>query len=157
MLGNILGRNKEKISIKDKAHLEIQAKISKMNLTDMRTYLKNNMTGFDSSEDGLVAIMKRVLTKNEDTSKRYIEIDDMDSKKKKGFDLVIAISEHKKITVKSIEQIQEFIELYKDVIEKFDVDNKQIYASRLKDAIKKGIKTIETMEVVNRKAKVLAE
>ena len=157
MFGNILGRKKEEISSEDKANLEIEARISKMNLTDMRAYLKNNMTGFESCEDGLIAIMDKLLTKNEDTLKRYIEIDDMDSKKKKSFDLVITISEHKKITVRTIEQIQEFIEFYKDVIEKFDTDNKQIYASRLKDSIQRGMKTIEMMTDVNRKAKVLAE
>ena len=79
------------------------------------------------------------------------------SKKKKSFDLVIVISEHKKITITTIEQIQEFIELYKDIIEKYDNDNKQIYASRLKDSIEKGLKTIELMAEVNKKEKVLSE
>jgi len=157
MFGNILGRKKEEVLDDDKGDLEIEAKISKMNLTDMRAYLKNNIKGFESCEDGLITIMNKLLTKNEETASRYIEIDDMDSKKKKGFDLVITISEHKKITVRTVEQIQEFIEFYKDIIEKFDTDNKQIYASRLKDSIEKGMKTIEMMADVNRKAKVLAE
>jgi len=157
MFGNILGRKKDDTSHEDKADQEVEAKISKMNLTDMRAYLKNGIKGFEPCEDGLISIMNKLLTKNEDTLKRYIEIDDMDSKKKKGFELVITISEHKKITVRTIEQIQEFIEFYKDIIEKFDTDNKQIYASKLKDAIQKGVMTVEMMTEVNRKAKVLAE
>ena len=157
MFGNILGRDKKEPETAESTHSEVIAKIDKMNLTDMRAYLKNNMTGFESCSDGLIEVMNKLLTKNEDTLKRYIELDDMDIKKKKGFELVITISEHKKITVRSIEQIQEFIDFYKDVIEKFDTDNKQIYASKLRNAIENGMKTVELMTKVDREAKVLAE
>ena len=156
MFGKILGRKKEEISSSDRAHNEIVSKINQMNLTDMRTYVKNRMKGFGPCEDGLVAVMNRLLTKNEDTLKRYIEIDDMDSKIKKGFELVLSVAEHKKVTVTSVEQIQEFITLYDDIILKFDTANKQIYSSRLNDALDKSLKTIETMAAINRKAEVLA-
>ena len=156
MFGNILGRKKEEISEEDKANTAVVERIAKMNLTDMRTYVKNRMKGFEPCEDGLVAIMNRLLTKNEDTLKRYIEIDDMDSKIKKGFELVLSVAEHKKVTVTSVEQIQEFITLYDDIILKFDTANKQIYSSRLNDALDKSLKTIETMAEINRKAEVLA-
>jgi len=156
MFGNILGRKKEEISEEDKANTALVERIAKMNLTDMRTYVKNRMKGFEPCEDGLVAVMNRLLTKNEDTLKRYIEIDDMDSKIKKGFELVLSVAEHKKVTVTSVEQIQEFITLYDDIILKFDTANKQIYSSRLNDALDKSLKTIETMAEINRKAEVLA-
>ena len=156
MFGNILGRKKEEISEEDKANTAVVERIAKMNLTDMRTYVKNRMKGFEPCEDGLVAVMNRLLTKNEDTLKRYIEIDDMDSKIKKGFELVLSVAEHKKVTVTSVEQIQEFITLYDDIILKFDTANKQIYSSRLNDALDKSLKTIETMAAINRKAEVLA-
>ncbi len=156
MFGNILGRKKEEISEEDKANTAVVERIAKMNLTDMRTYVKNRMKGFEPCEDGLVAVMNRLLTKNEDTLKRYIEIDDMDSKVKKGFELVLSVAEHKKVTVTSVEQIQEFITLYDDIILKFDTANKQIYSSRLNDALDKSLKTIETMAEINRKAEVLA-
>jgi len=156
MFGNILGRKKEEISEEDKANAAVVERIAKMNLTDMKTYVKNRMNGFESCEDGLVAVMSRLLTKNEDTLKRYIEIDDMDSKVKKGFELVLSVSEHKKVTVTSVEQIQEFITLYDDIILKFDKENKQIYSSRLNDALDKSLKTIETKAEINRKAEVLA-
>ena len=156
MFGNILGRKKEEISEEDRANSAVVERIAKMNLTDMRTYVKNRMKGFEPCEDGLVAVMNRLLTKNEDTLKRYIEIDDMDSKVKKGFELVLSVSEHKKVTVASVEQIQEFITLYDDIILKFDTANKQIYSSRLNDALDKSLKTIETMAEINRKAEVLA-
>ena len=156
MFGNILGRKQEEISEEDKANAAVVDRISKMNLTDMRAYVRNGMSGFESCEDGLVAVMSRLLTKNEDTLKRYIEIDDMDSKVKKGFELVLSVAEHKKVTVTSVEQIQEFITLYDDIILKFDTANKQIYSSRLNDALDKSLKTIETMAEINRKAEVLA-
>jgi len=155
MFGNILGRKKDEIPQEDKEQLEIIERISKMNLTDMRAYVKDNISGFESCEDGLSAVMSRLLTPNTQTGKMYIEIDDMDSKKKKGFDLVIAISEHKKMTVTTLEMIQKFIELYKDIIEKFDNDNKQIYDSKLKKSLENAMMTITTMTEVNRKAKVL--
>ncbi len=156
MFGNILGRKKEETSEEDKANALIVERISKMTLTDMRAYVKNRMSGLESCEDGLIAVMNRLITKNEDTLKRYIEVDDMDTKIKKGFELVLSVSTHKKVTVTSVEQIQEFITLYDDIILKFDTDNKQIYGSRLKDALENSLQTIETMAEINRKAKVLA-
>jgi len=156
MFGNILGRKKEEISEEDKANAAVVERIAKMNLTDMRAYVRNRMGGLESCEDGLVAVMSRLLTKNEDTLKRYIEIDDMDSKVKKGFELVLSVAEHKKVTVASVEQIQEFITLYADIILKFDTANKQIYSSRLNDALQKSLQTIEIMAEINRKAEVLA-
>jgi len=157
MFGNILGRKKEDISKEDKANSEIESKILKMNLTDMRAYVKNNMGDFESCEDGLISVMARLNTLNEETSKRYIELDDMDSKKKKGFDLVIVIAGHKKMTVTALEMIQKFIELYEDIIDKYDHDNKQIYKSKLNTALENAMKTIVAMNEVNEKAKVLGQ
>ena len=155
MFGKILGRKKDDISEEDKATTEIVERISKMNLTDMRAYVRNGMKGFESCEDGLVAIMNRVLTRDEETQKRYIEIDDMDSKKKKGFELVLSVGAHKRVTVTSVEQIQEFITLYEDIILKFDKEYKQIYGSRLKDSLANALATVEVMSHINRKVEVL--
>ena len=157
MFGNILGRKKDDISKEDSMHIELESKISKMNLTDMRAYIKGSIKGFEPCEDGLIAVLNKLLKRNEETSKRYIELDDMDSKKKKGFDLVITLCEHKKITVRAVELVQDFIELYKDVIERFDTENKQIYGSRLKSAIETSVTIIGIMTEANRKAKVLSE
>jgi len=81
----------------------------------------------------------------------------MDSKIKKGFDLVISIASHAKITVVAVELIQEFITLYDDVITKFDRDNKQIYESKLKDALQRAINNISEMADLKRKMNVLGE
>ena len=81
----------------------------------------------------------------------------MDSKKKKGFDLVISIASHAKITVVAVELIQEFIALYNDVVTKFDRDNKQIYESKLKDCLDRAIGNISEMADLKRKMNVLGE
>ncbi len=155
MFGNILGKKKNEISSQDEAHSQIIQRISKMNLTDMRAYINNRMGDIEVNEDGLIEILRKLITRDSETSKRYIEIDDMDSKIKKGFDLVISIASHPKITVVAVELIQEFIILYNDVIAKFDRDNKQIYESKLKNALSKAISNIGEMTDLKRKMDVL--
>jgi len=157
MFGKILGKKKDEVSVEDKMHSEIIQRVSKMNLTDMRAYINNRMGNFEVNEDGLIEILRRITTKNAETSKRYIEIDDMDSKIKKSFDLVISIASHSKITVVAVELIQDFITLYDDVIAKFDKDNKQIYESKLKDALSRAIGNIGEMSDLKRKMNILGE
>ncbi len=157
MFANILGKKKSEVSIEDKTHAKVVKKVSKMNLTDMRAYINNKILDFEINEDGLVEVLRRLTTRNSETQKRYIEIDDMDSKIKKGFELVITIASHNKITVVAVELIQEFITLYNDVIAKFDRDNKQIYESKLKDALSKAIGNIGEMADLKRKMNVLGE
>jgi NCAIR mutase (PurE)-related protein len=156
MFSKILGRSKSDENNIDRDYAQIVQRISKMNLTDMRAYLKNTMSGFESSEDGLSEIMKHFLTRN-DKNKRYVEIGDNDAKIKKVFDIVLLIATHKRITVSVVEQIQKFIEEYSDIIKKYDTDNKQIYASKLKDGLELAIDTINKMAEYNKKAKVLGE
>ncbi len=157
MFGKILGRKKEEVSSSDKAHSEIVSKVDKMNLSDMRAYLKDSVNGFESCEDGLTTVMNKLITKDAKTSKRYIETDAMDSKIKKGFEVVLTVASHKKMTVATVEQIQEFIKLYQDIIVKYDTDNKQIYGSRLNDALSKSVDNINKMAEINRKNAVLGK
>jgi hypothetical protein len=145
MFSKILGK-------KEKSNSEVSSKIAKMNLTDMRAYVR----GADTTEDGLIEIMNKLLRRDAN-SKRYTEIGDNDSKIKKMFDVVILVAEHKKITVKAVEQIEEFINLYMDIIKKYDEDNKQIYSSKLKDAINKAINHVNAMAKLNKKLKVLGQ
>jgi len=156
MFGKILGRTKGE-DADSSGQSEIAKKISQMNLTEMRAYLKNNMKGFDSCEDGLEEVMLKLNKRDSKTSKRFIELDDMDVKIRKAFELVLVIAAHKKITISVLEQIQLFIDLYEDIITKFDTDNKQIYASRFKDAQEKSLKNINGMSELNNKMKILGK
>ncbi len=95
--------------------------------------------------------MKRLISVNEKTSKRFIEMDAMDTKVKKAFDLVILVAKSKKITVVVVELIQEFMNLYRDVIEKFDTNNKQTYDSKLKKCISNGVLMVGRKSVIKEK------
>ena len=127
---------------------KMKNKVSRMNLSEMRIFINNKA---EITEEGLVEVLKRLNTKNSQTDNRYIEIDDMDIKIKKGFDLVISIANHKKISVVAVELIQEFIDLYSDIIHKFDTQNKQIYNIKLKEALQKAMSNIEIIVQLKRK------
>ncbi len=156
MFGNILGKIKGEDN-EDKAHKELVEKISKMNLTDMKAYINNRMPGLGIDETGLSEIMSKLIKLDEKTSKRYIDANDMDSKIKKGFELVLSILVNKKITVLAIEQVDEFIKIYKEVIDTYDKKHKQIYGSRFKEALGKAVDGINLRAELNRKSKVIGE
>jgi len=157
MFGNILD-NKDSKDIKtSKENQDFINQISTMNLTDMRIYVNNKMLNIESNEGGIVEVMKRLTSKNDTTLKRYVEVDDMDVKIKKAFDLVLVISQHKKITMPVVELMQKFLELYTDIILKYDTDNKEIYASKLKTALLQAISNVNKTSELQRKMKILGE
>jgi hypothetical protein len=104
---------------------------------------------FPVGEDGLIEILNKLLEVNEKTSKRYIEIDDDDSKIKKGFDLIISILTNKKVTVTSIELVAKFLDNSKDIVQKYDKENKQIYFTKFRDSIAKAIDNMNAKGTVN--------
>lgn len=150
------GFKKDKDSTKkDKEHIEMVERISKMNLTDIKGYLNNRIKDLEVTSEGLVEVMKKLTILNESTSKRYIEIDDDDMKKKKGFEVVIAVAVHKKINVETVELIEKFISMNEDIITKYDTDNKQIFGSKLKDALKKAVGIMNQKANINLKMDLL--
>jgi len=155
MFSKILGKLGSGTTNNNSDNAEITQKIAKMNLTEMRAYIINKVPDFESNEEGIIEVMKRLIVEDETTQKRYIESDDMDSKIKKAFELVLIILEHKKITVVAIELVQKFIELYSDIIEKFDTDNKQIYGSRLKELLQKSIESMNMKAELSKKMSVI--
>ena len=155
MFGNILGKKKDNIETNE--NTDIALKISKMNLTEMRSYVNNKLGDFETTQAGLIEVMKKLTTPNEKTSKTYLQIDDMDSKKKKGFDLVIMIANSMHISVEVVELLQEFIAVYNDLIAKYDTDYKEIYASRFSDALVQSIANVNKHSELQRKSNVLGE
>lgn len=150
MFDKLLGKNKQ-----DSNDNEIAKRISKMDLNDMRIYVNNKLTDFTLCEDGLIEVMKRLISKNEKSSKNFIEDDAMDVKKKKAFDLVVLVSASKKITVSTVELIQEFIDIYIEMILKFDQDNKQTYESKLRKSIESALVSIAGMSAYREKMDIL--
>jgi len=131
---------------------ELKAKVATMDLTQMRSFINDKES---ITEEGIAEVLKKLLTPNETTAKRYIEIDDTDMKIKKGFDLVLSIASHKKITLHAITLIQEFVTLYSDVIEKFDRENKQIYGTKFTQALENAIAMMEEVAKLKRKMDLL--
>ena len=157
MFKGILGRKKEDNSEESAVDAALVEKISKMNLTEMRSYIKNNIKDFEVSEEGLNVVMQRLTTEDEKSKKYYLKADDMDSKKKKAFDLIIAISENKKINLVTVELIQKFVEIYSDIIEQYDTEYKEIYSSRFVDAVNVALANINKKVVLQNKMDVLGE
>jgi len=157
MFSNMLGKIKNFSSDENQEKKDLTDKISKMNLTDMRAYINNRIPDFSVDEDGLNEVLHKLLEVNEKTSKRYIEIDDMDSKIKKGFDLVLSILTNKKVTVTTIELVNEFLDKSKDIVQKYDRENKQIYYSKFKDAMELAIKYMNAKAELQRKMDVIGD
>ena len=141
----------------ESADAELAQKVSKMNLTDMRIYVNNRLQDFEITETGLIEVLKRLTTKDEDTLEGYLKEDDMDVKIKKGFDLVITICTNRKITIEAVDLVQQFITMYESLIKKYDIENKEIYQSRLVASFNKAISSYEDLENIKRKIIVTGE
>ena len=152
MFGSILGKKKNNISVDD-----ITLKVSKMNLTEMRSYVNNRLSDFKITPDGLAEIMRKLTEVDEKNSMTYLLLDDMDSKKKKAFDLALIIASSKHISVEVIEMLQEFIKIYEELITKYDLDFKEIYASRFLDAIELAIDNVNMQTELQRKQNILGK
>ena len=155
MFNKIFSKNSSKEEKSEEKDSLLIQRLPSMNLTDMRLYVKNSIHEMESTENGLVEILKRLTLEDETSSKRYIESDNMDSKIKKAFDLVIVIAEHKKITLDAVELIQEFINVYQGIILNFDRQNKQIYESKLRTGLEKSIEGVNQRTALQRKMDVL--
>jgi len=153
MFDKILGTKKHDESINTS---EIEYKLSKMNLTEMRTYLKNHIVNFEISEEGVICVMQRLNSFNS-SKNRFVESDAMDSKKKKLFELVLVVATHKKVSAKSVELIQSFIDIYMDIITDYDKRNKQIYTSRLNDALSVSVNMVNHLSTLKRKTNILGD
>ena len=151
MFGKFFGK-KNSTSLNDK---EIAGNIANMSITDMRSYINNKISSLPLSEAGLNAVMEKLTSVNETTSKRFIEIDDMDTKIKKAFDLLLLIGKNKKVSMRTIELIQKFVELYADIITKYDTEKKEIYNSRFNDLIKNLIIKIDGAVALKNKMDLL--
>jgi len=154
MFSKILGNTK---NVKDDAINEkLVEKISKMDLSEMRLYVNAKLTDFPVCEFGLAQIMKKLTLVNENTSNMYLKNDDMDSKKKKAFDLIILILKHNKVSINIIEIIQQFLNIYDEIIKQYDKDNKQIYESMIKDQISTATDKIDFKSDMAEKMRTLS-
>ncbi len=156
MFSKILGKKKEGESEQTKEHLEIINKVSKMNLTEMRSFVNNNGP-IPLSEEGLIAVLDKLITPHPQTNTLYIQQDDMDTKKRKAFELVLLISKSQRITFEAVDRLQKFLETYMTLITSYDKEHKEIYASRLSDAVEISLKNINKMSNLKAKMDILGQ
>ena len=155
MFSGVLGKMGISTSNKERMHNELVERISKMNLTDMKSYTNNNITDLPVSTESLVEVLRRLLAVDEKTDKRYLDIEDMDSKIKKGLDLIISILANKKLSIEAIEVAVELYEVSKEMIKKYDTDNKQIYLSKISESINKAIENMNKKTDIQRKMGII--
>ncbi len=129
-------------------------KISKMDLVEMRIYVNDKLDDFEVDDFGLHEVVKKLITRNEESSKYFLQENDLDSKKKKAFELLLLILQHKKASIAVLESAQEFLYVYNKLIKQYDKDNKDIYESKIKklmslavDRINMETNIINVMEV----------
>ena len=157
MMFSKIMKKKKNESEEDKINAEILEKISKMNLTEMRTYVNNRIKDFEVSGVGLVGVMKKLTTLDENTKKYYLKPDDMEIKIKKAFDLVLLICKNKKINMDVLDLVTQFMKIYSEIIKKYDLEHKEIYHSRLKSTLEKIMLNMNDIMEVKRKMKLIEE
>jgi len=157
MFSKLLGKKDTKNSENDALQEEIKSRVAKMNLTEMRAYLNNNIKDFFVTSYGLNEVLRKLTSLDEKSQKYYLNADDMDSKKKKAFDLVIGSMKNSNMTLETLELLKKFIEVYADIIAEYDRKHKEIYISRLNDAVDLGVKTLEHLLHISNKTNILSE
>lgn len=123
---------------------ELIDKIAGMNLSDMRIFVKSKQKGDDDHQEAITEIMRR-LTSEDDKKKFYIKSDDEDSKKKKAFELIILIASGKKLSLKTVDLMQKFMDTYEDIINEYDREHKEIYMTKLNTAIFQALNNLSNL------------
>ncbi len=140
MLSNIFGKKSKEEN--DCKQSELAKKIASMNLSELTLYVKEKLEGVAVNEEGLLAVMQRLLAKIND--KRYfLDASDDDSKLKKAFELVIRIAKNPYINLKIMEAIAQFFKQYEQIIKEYDKKHKEIYADRIKKSLDVAAEVIE--------------
>jgi len=157
MFSKILGKKKSTTPKEETQNTELLNKISKMNLVEMRSYVNGKILDLPLCEDGLSAVISKLSEANEQTKKFYLQNDDMDTKKKKAFDLILLIAKSQKITFKTVEGMQKFLEVYAELINEYDKEHKEIYADKLSSAIDLSLNNIQEIAALKSKMEILGE
>jgi hypothetical protein len=157
MFSKILGKKKNVTDEEENHNTELLTKISKMNLVEMRSYVNNKIADLPLCEDGLSAIISKLIEPNEQTNKLYLQNDDMDTKKRKAFELILLMAKSQKITFKTVEGMQKFLEVYDELIKSYDKEHKDIYIDKLSSAVKLALNNIEEIAALKSKMELLGE
>ncbi|MBA1437635.1 MAG: hypothetical protein FAF05_01385 [Epsilonproteobacteria bacterium] len=146
MLRKLLGK-KDKADKEESIDPELSQKIFKMDLGSMRLYMKSE----EAQIDGLYLIMQKLTQPINDKGEYYLKADDMDTKKKKAFELVLLIAKSKKISAKTLEGIEKFIQIHKEIIKEYDYEHKEIYTDRLHKSLQTAVVNLETLSKIHQR------
>ena len=153
MLSKIFGKKDAK-SAEDEHLKELQERIAKMNLSELSLYVKGKIEGLELSEEGLVEVLRRLTSKIND-ERYFLDASDDDSKLKKGFELVLLCAKSNRVTLKAMELIAEFANLYGKLIKEYDRKYKEIYEERMKKAIEQATEIIEAKVALQNKMNMI--
>ena len=153
MISKIFGK-KTKEEEKDPKLKELDERIAKMKLTELGSYVKGKIDTLEVSEEGLVAVLERLVSKIND-NRYFLDASDDDTKLKKAFELVLLVAKNKKVTLKAMEIIATFKTLYEPLIKAYDKKYKEIYADRLDKAVENAMVIVEAKVSLQNKMNVL--
>ena len=153
MLSKIFGKKDAK-NAEDEHLKELKERIARMNLSELTLYVKGKIEGFEPSEEGLVEVLKRLTSKIND-ERYFLDDSDDDSKLKKGFELVLLCAKSNRVTLKAMELIAEFANLYAKLIKTYDRKYKEIYEERMKKAIENASEIIEAKVALQNKMNMI--
>jgi len=130
MLKKLFQKQKNKYD-ESKYLKEILNRVEKMDIYDMHYYLWED----NSCEIGIDAIIQKILQKDTKENRRFVEIYDAKYKIGRSFELFLKILEHKNITQKTLDLVDEFLFLFADVIREYDEKYDDTYGEKLKNAL----------------------
>ncbi len=133
---------------------QLKERIGKMNLSEMNLYVKGKLEGLPPSEEGIIQVLMRLVSKI-NAERYFLDPSDDDSKLKKAFDVVLHISKNKMVTLKAMELIANFFQLYESLIHNYDKKYKEIYAERFKKAIDDAMEIIEAKVSLQNRMNIL--
>jgi len=152
MISKIFGKKDAK-SVDSKKTKELKERIEKMNLSELTLYVKGKFDGFEVTEEGLIEVLKRLISKV--NNRYFLDASDDDSKLKKAFELVLLCAKSNKVTLKAMELIAEFANYYAKLIREYDRKYKEIYEERLKKAIEQASEIIEAKVALQNKMNMI--
>jgi len=154
LLTKIFGKKSDKNSAEEKKTKALKERINKMNLSELTLYVKGKFDALEVNEEGLVEVLKRLLSKR-DKEHYFLDERDDDSKLKKAFELVMLCARNKGVTFKAMELIAQFAKQYAGLIKAYDRKHKEIYEERLKKSVEKANEIIEAKIALRDKMNLL--
>lgn len=110
---------------------DIEIRVAKMDVYSMFEYLNEE----NSCELGIEVILKKLISREAGSKRRFIEMTDSRFKLDKCFELVIYILEHNNGTPKILRYCEKFLFMFSDVVRENDEKNDKDYDAKINNAL----------------------